>query len=123
MTLKYTKGQHLFFINKPMSLGDLTDTEGVVEHSFIGEDGEERVVVKDLDHPGKFDYRCLHIEQTGSRRHGTTIGQDKLKDPKEVFKIAVAAGIYNEDGTLTPNYGGEYRLFGGVKYYDDDDIQ
>lgn len=122
-TPQYKKGDEVFFVNKPMYLTDKPDTSAIVHHSFIGQDDEEYVVVESCS-GGHEKYRMLPFGAIWDDMKGESNMQKKLKDPKEVLKIAIRAGIYNEDGTLTPHYSDDpnaYWLRDGVKYYDDDE--
>lgn len=120
MNTIYKPGQRVFFVNKPMYFRDKPDTEGIVDYAFIGEDGEERVIVK-THLPGEnLDYRLLRFNAVADEMGGETGFNKRMKDPKYARQIAIDIGIYNEDGTLTIRYGGQYDLINGVKYYDDD---
>lgn len=122
MEIKINPGDKVYFVGKPTSLRDRPDTEGIVHLTFNGDDDEARVIVKYRDN-GRTDYKLLHIDAVALEMGGTTFFEQTMKDPKKVFNLAVELGIYNTDGSLTTNYGGEYDLIDGTKFYADDDIQ
>jgi hypothetical protein len=119
---KINPGDKVYFVGKPTSLRDKPDTEGIVHLTFNGEDNQARVIVKYRDE-GRTDYKLLHINAVAMEMGGETFFNKTMKDPKYAFNLAVELGIYNTDGSLTTNYGGEYDLIDGTKFYADDDIQ
>lgn len=127
--LHYKNGDKVWFIQKQQRLNERPDHEGTVDHSFIGEDAEEQVVIQFQD--GKkirYDIRpfgALWDNPLGESNH-----EKRMSDPdfakKYAMDIAIRAGVYNTDGTLTPNYSEDpnaYWLRNGVKYYDNGDDQ
>jgi hypothetical protein len=119
----YKKGDVVFFVDKPMHLNDKANRQGTVDYAFVGEDGNERYVVKYLSDK-EVTYRLLGYAGIFDTMDGPSNYSKQLKDPAFCRGIAIRAGIVNEDGTLTPRYSDDpnaYWLRDGVKYYDDDE--
>ena len=123
MNTTYQPGQTVFLVRVPKSLCDKPDTTAKVEYSFIGEDKEEYVVVKFKAPDGTLEYRLVKYNSLWDTLDGQSNFQKRMLDPKYSREFGIRAGIYNEDGTLTTSYGGEYDLINGTKFYADDDIQ
>lgn len=119
--LKYKRGQLVFFVNKPMHLHDKPDIEATVHHSFHGQNGDEYVIVESCSN-GCEKYRMLHSNSLWDLMNGKSNHELLMEDPKYTMTIAVKAGIFNTDGTLTLPYRSDsnaYNLVNGIKIYDE----
>lgn len=83
----YTSGDRVWFVDKPNSLCDKPNIEGIVHHSFIGENDQEYVVVSYMWAPllskvKEMHYRMLALESIWDDPNGESNFQRLMKNPQ-----------------------------------------